>query len=110
MVGKPTNAPGDDSHNRTRRDVIRQADEELLATLGYKQEFRREFTPLEVSPDLMLEALTVICFLPISGVWNCILNYWFIALHSICLILRYTKWRRTSDGLGRMLTSNTPAF
>ncbi|KAJ7682923.1 amino acid transporter [Mycena rosella] len=30
------------------RDAIRLADEELLATLGYKQEFKRAFTPLEV--------------------------------------------------------------
>jgi len=31
-----------------RRLAIRNADEALLAQLGYKQEFRREFTPLEV--------------------------------------------------------------
>lgn len=30
------------------RDAIRLADEELLAQLGYKQEFKRAFTPLEV--------------------------------------------------------------
>jgi amino acid transporter len=30
------------------QDNHRQADEALLASLGYKQEFRREFTPLEV--------------------------------------------------------------
>jgi hypothetical protein len=30
---------------------VRNADEELLATLGYKQEFKREFTPFEVSPE-----------------------------------------------------------
>ncbi|KAJ6526559.1 amino acid/polyamine transporter I [Mycena vulgaris] len=30
------------------RDAIRLADEKLLATLGYKQEFKRAFTPLEV--------------------------------------------------------------
>lgn len=27
---------------------VTQADEELLATLGYKQEFKREFSPLEI--------------------------------------------------------------
>ncbi|KAG9118924.1 GABA-specific high-affinity permease [Ceratobasidium sp. 392] len=32
----------------TRRDQIALADEELLASLGYKQEFRRAFTPFEV--------------------------------------------------------------
>ncbi|KAF9446189.1 APC amino acid permease [Macrolepiota fuliginosa MF-IS2] len=31
-----------------RRQAVHQADEALLAALGYKQEFRREFTPLEV--------------------------------------------------------------
>ena len=31
-----------------RQYSIRQKDEQLLATLGYKQEFRRAFTPLEV--------------------------------------------------------------
>ena len=31
-----------------RQDAIRQKDEQLLATLGYKQEFKRAFTPLEV--------------------------------------------------------------
>ncbi|KAL0952584.1 hypothetical protein HGRIS_006840 [Hohenbuehelia grisea] len=30
------------------REAIRRADEELLAQLGYKQEFQRAFTPLEV--------------------------------------------------------------
>ena len=30
------------------QDSIRQKDEQLLATLGYKQEFKRAFTPLEV--------------------------------------------------------------
>jgi len=30
------------------QDKCRQADEALLASLGYKQEFRREFAPLEV--------------------------------------------------------------
>ena len=31
-----------------RKRKIGLADEALLAELGYKQEFRREFTPLEV--------------------------------------------------------------
>ena len=33
----------------TVAEVARTADEELLESLGYKQEFRREFTGLEVS-------------------------------------------------------------
>lgn len=31
-----------------RRNSIQRADEELLAALGYKQEFKRAFSPLEV--------------------------------------------------------------
>ncbi|PBK92567.1 hypothetical protein ARMGADRAFT_1013151 [Armillaria gallica] len=30
------------------REAVQRADEELLASLGYKQEFRRAFTPIEV--------------------------------------------------------------
>ena len=37
-----------------RKAAIQKADEELLATLGYKQEFKREFTPLEVCLNLNL--------------------------------------------------------
>jgi len=31
----------------SRKDEITRRDEELLAQLGYKQEFKRAFTPLE---------------------------------------------------------------
>ncbi|KAL0063973.1 hypothetical protein AAF712_009040 [Marasmius tenuissimus] len=31
-----------------KEELVRQADEELLASLGYKQEFKRAFSPLEV--------------------------------------------------------------
>ena len=34
-----------------REDAIAIADEALLAELGYKQEFQRAFTPLEVSTN-----------------------------------------------------------
>ena len=33
---------------RFNKTAIKRADEELLASLGYKQEFHRAFTPLEV--------------------------------------------------------------
>ncbi|KAI0632871.1 APC amino acid permease [Trametes polyzona] len=36
-----------DHEQQTRRTAIEQADEELLASLGYKQEFQRAFTGLE---------------------------------------------------------------
>jgi hypothetical protein len=48
MVANPINTQAGDAQ-ATRKDVIRKADEELLATLGYKQEFKRAFNPLEVS-------------------------------------------------------------
>ena len=34
-----------------RKQAIERADEELLETLGYKQEFKRAFKPIEVSTD-----------------------------------------------------------
>ena len=37
----------------SRAEEIRRADEALLADLGYKQEFKRAFTPLEVYPPVM---------------------------------------------------------
>ena len=37
-----------DSGANYRKTAIKRTDEELLATLGYKQEFKRAFTPLEV--------------------------------------------------------------
>ncbi|KII84137.1 hypothetical protein PLICRDRAFT_179813 [Plicaturopsis crispa FD-325 SS-3] len=36
------------SRNVLREEAIKKADEELLAALGYKQEFLRAFTPIEV--------------------------------------------------------------
>ena len=33
---------------KQRKQVIAKTDEELLAELGYKQEFRRAFRPIEV--------------------------------------------------------------
>lgn len=93
MVGKLS----EDAPTGKHEDSLERRDEELLATLGYKQEFKREFTPLEVSVKLRMESY----FLIISGVRYRIFNYRFTAVHFICFILRYTKWRRTSDGLGR---------
>lgn len=42
-----------ESNTVSHSDAIRIADEALLADLGYKQEFKRAFTPLEVCPDLV---------------------------------------------------------
>jgi hypothetical protein len=37
-----------------RQIVLPQTDEAILAALGYKQEFKREFTPLEVRMDFYI--------------------------------------------------------
>ena len=41
-----------------RRAAIARADEELLAALGYKQEFMRAFTPLEVAKASQMDLLS----------------------------------------------------
>ena len=38
--------------SKSRKDTVAAADEALLADLGYKQEFQRAFTPLEVSDNV----------------------------------------------------------
>ena len=48
VVGAATNMP-EEAHNVSPRDATKLADEQLLASLGYKQEFKREFSPLEVN-------------------------------------------------------------
>jgi len=40
--------PHPPSATMTNKKAITNADEQLLAELGYKQEFKRAFTPLEV--------------------------------------------------------------
>lgn len=45
---------------RSRNAAVKQADEALLAELGYKQEFKREFTPLEVRSPLFESTPTTI--------------------------------------------------
>lgn len=78
------------------KDFIEQADAELLATLGYKQEFKREFSSLEVfgiafsimgvAPSI---ASTLIYALPsggpISMVWGWAIGCFFIAFTGLAL-------------------------
>jgi hypothetical protein len=45
--------------NVENKEQIRLADEALLASLGYKQEFKRAFTPLEVGVAASLCCLTL---------------------------------------------------
>ena len=42
----------------SNKEGIARADEELLAELGYKQEFKRAFTPLEVISSFSLVPVT----------------------------------------------------
>ena len=42
---------------KQRKQVIAKTDEKLLAELGYKQEFQRAFTPIEVSCPCFLHHL-----------------------------------------------------
>jgi hypothetical protein len=57
------------SNNLEQPNLVKQADEELLASLGYKQEFKRAFTPLEVRSSVshLLTPLTVNRFLALRS-------------------------------------------
>lgn len=58
----PLGYPHRSSPTMTNKEEIAKADEQLLAELGYKQEFKRAFTPLEVmgaSPLLNYTSLTL---------------------------------------------------
>lgn len=73
----------------TRKQEVALADEALLASLGYKQEFKRAFTPLEVR---MLFCIIYSCagINPHLGVWDCVLDYWIVTLYCICAIVCHT--------------------
>ncbi|EST09539.1 Amino acid/polyamine transporter I [Kalmanozyma brasiliensis GHG001] len=78
------------------KDFIEQADAELLATMGYKQEFKREFSSIEVfgiafsimgvAPSI---ASTLLYSLPSGGpvsmVWGWLVGTFFIALTGLAL-------------------------
>ncbi len=78
------------------KNFIEQADAELLATLGYKQEFKREFSSLEVfgiafsimgvAPSI---ASTLLYSLPSGGpvsmVWGWLVGCFFIAFTGLAL-------------------------
>jgi amino acid transporter len=74
------------------QDKHRQADEALLASLGYKQEFRREFAPLEVFGiafsiiGLLPSIASVLVYAlpnggPVSMVWG-----WVVASLGVLLV------------------------
>ena len=79
------------------QDSIRQKDEQLLATLGYKQEFKRAFAPLEVIDFWpRYSKIWLIC----GGLWYRLLHHWIITLNCFSPFLCHPKWRRPSDGVG----------
>ena len=78
----------------SRKELIKQNDEALLASLGYKQEFKRAFTPLEVciSSQYLWPASPCIYHLQVFGIAFSIIGL----LPSISSVLFYT----VNDGGG----------
>ena len=50
------------------REAVKIADEQLLAQLGYKQEFQRAFSPLEVRLSRSFQREVVLKFCPSASV------------------------------------------
>ena len=69
------------SEGLSRKELIRQNDEALLASLGYKQEFKRAFTPLEVWFSRLWPAFSVYHCTKLAGVRNRIFYHWAPAFH-----------------------------
>ena len=110
---------------KQRKQVIAKTDEELLAELGYKQEFRRAFRPIEVRflHHLLALGLTSLFCL---GFWNCVQHCWSPAFYRVSpsrgsplprlffltfrsqvgLVLFATEWWSCGHGLGGLLRSN----
>lgn len=80
-------------HAGGRRADIAVADEELLASLGYKQEFKREFTGLEVSENpgwtikrcfrAGIESSNVLICSRSTDVWHCVQHHWAATVHRV---------------------------
>lgn len=96
-VSPTASAPGAGSgKTHLSKSFIEQADAELLATLGYKQEFKREFSSIEVfgiafsimgvAPSI---ASTLIYSMPSGGpvsmVWGWVVGSFFIAITGLAL-------------------------
>ena len=109
------------SYMRRQRSVaVAKADERLLAELGYKQEFQREFTPLEVYFTSYLLQVTslplthsqlqifgisfnIVGLLPSIASVPCPLMFSCIAIRNhlqLSPLLFYPQWRSGGDGLG----------
>ena len=117
-----THKTGPSLPTMTPADAVKESDEALLASLGYKQELKRAFSPLEVS-----RARTCICadIHPRRfrlGVWNRVQHHRALAIDSVrpstfyvCCRLNIfpasqfrafelgVQWRSRVDGVGRTL-------
>lgn len=107
---------------RQRTVAVAKADERLLAELGYKQEFQREFTPLEVDFTSYIFAFfssthhirksqlqifgvsfSIVGLLPSIASVPCPppLSRNIIHCHlQLSTLLFYSQWRSGGDGLG----------
>ncbi|SJL13515.1 related to UGA4-GABA permease-also involved in delta-aminolevulinate transport [Armillaria ostoyae] len=81
------------------KDAVNAADEARLAALGYKQEFKRAFTPLEARLIHLFSRTSVLTNL-IVGFWNRVLDHRSGALNIVGSFLRDSQRRRARHGLG----------
>ena len=78
------------SYMRRQRSVaVVKADERLLAELGYKQEFQREFTPLEVLFYVIFAHFSSTHALAIADIWYFVQHRWTLALHRVSAVSSY---------------------
>jgi len=79
------------SPRMTSREAIARGDEALLSQLGYKQEFKRAFTPFEVRPlhlsQMPVNSRDSIARETLIGVRGVLQHYWPPPVHCVCLIL-----------------------
>jgi hypothetical protein len=90
-------------------DNIKAQDEALLASLGYKQELKRVFTPLEVHRQFP-PFQNLLKLIPMTGFWRHFLYHWPSSIDSLCATFCYTQWWRPIHGLGSKLTEMSPFF
>jgi len=74
----------------TSREAIARGDEALLSQLGYKQEFKCAFAPLEVRLLLLsqvpVDSRDSIARGTLVGVRGVLQHYWLPPIHCVCLI------------------------
>ncbi len=82
------------------KDAVNAADEARLAALGYKQEFKRAFTPLEARLIYLISFKTSVLTNLIVGFWNRVLDYRSGTLNIVGSFLRDSQRRWARHGLG----------